>query len=140
MLGAYPVIELDVSDDVLTELENQETPRRITGAHQTYYVLSAEQLLLLLHRPAGADETITFTPDAFGLTDEEIAHYQAKRQARLRQVQTAQQTPLDIELQQSLAILHSLSPAKEWTEANEQTVRALEEAMLQNLQHVKRLD
>jgi hypothetical protein len=140
MPGASPVIELDVSNDVLAELENQQTPRRITGPHQTYYVLSAEQLLLLLHRPLGVAETSSFTPADFGLTDEAVARYQAERQERLAQMQRAGQQPIELELQQSLAILQSFGPPNQWTPAHEQTLWALEAAMLHNLQQVKRLD
>jgi len=89
-----PMLELDVTDDVLTQLESRPTPLRIQGHRQSYYVLTVEQILALMQPPQNMEDDTTFAAQDFGLTEDDITAYLARRHERQQQVGIAQPTLL----------------------------------------------
>ena len=67
--------------DLLTRIKQTGKPVRIESGADTFYVLSAEQLLMLLgdfHGDASLEDS--FRPEEFGLTQDEIAAYEERGQ------------------------------------------------------------
>jgi|GEM_PF-3120687 len=89
-----PMLELDVTDDVLTQLESRPTPLRIQGHRQSYYVLTVEQILALMQPPQNMEDDTTFAAQDFGLTEDDITAYLARRHERQQQAGLAQPTLL----------------------------------------------
>lgn len=130
-----PMLELDVTDDVLTQLESQPTPLRIQGHRQSYYVLTVEQILALMQPPQNMEDDTTFAAQDFGLTEDDITAYLDRRHERQQQVGLAQQTPLPADLQNRLEMIRSLAAVTTTAPpVDEQTLQALEAAMLRSLQ------
>lgn len=130
-----PMLELDVTDDVLTQLESQPTPLRIQGHRQSYYVLTVEQILALMQPPQHIEDDTTFTAQDFGLTEDDITAYLDRRHERQQQVGLAQPTPLPADLQNRLEMIRSLAAVTTTAPpVDEQTLQALEAAMLRSLQ------
>lgn len=74
--------ELAISAEMMTQLEQEETPLRINSSQTTYYVLSAEQLMALLQPQPSTEQNHAFTPADFGLTAEDVAAYLERRAVR----------------------------------------------------------
>ena len=130
-----PMLELDVTDDVLTQLESQPTPLRIQGHRQSYYVLTVEQILALMQPPQNMEDDTTFTAQDFRLTEDDITAYLDRRHERQQQVGLAQQTPLPADLHNRLEMIRSLAAVTTTAPpVDEQTLQALEAAMLRSLQ------
>lgn len=130
-----PIIELDVTSDVLTRLESQQTPLRIQGHRQSYYILTIEQIVALMQPPQNFEDDTTFTPDDFGLSEADIANYLARQQERQQYLGNPQHIPLPFELRERLDMLRSLSAVSASAlPVDEQTIRALEAAMLRNIE------
>jgi hypothetical protein len=73
------IVEFDVTGDILTRLESQQTPVRIQGQRQAYYILSVDQLLTLLQPPMHFEDDTSFAPEDFGLTEDDVTAYLARR-------------------------------------------------------------
>lgn len=129
------IVELDVTDDLLTRLESQQTPLRIQGQQRSYYVLTSEQLLALMQQPPHFEDDTTFAPEDFGLTEDDVTAYLARRQDRQQKLGATQPTPLPADLQQRLDWLRVMVPVSNHAFLpDEQTMQALEAAMLHSLE------
>lgn len=129
--------ELQVTEEVRAQLASQLTPVRIEDQAQTYYVLSAEQLLALLQIAEMSDPTHSFAPADFGLTEEDVTTYLHRRQQRQQGVDSAT-APLSLKLQAHLETLRMISNRSTATPPiDEQTLQTLEQAMLHNLQIIR---
>jgi len=123
--------------DLLTQVKRTGRPVRVEHGADTFYVLSAEQLVILLGDPrAELDEDGTLQLEDFGLTIEEVAAY-AERSAARRALITAA-APLDTELQRRLlAFQETQTPyggqSSEALAEQEVLLSAVEEAMLRSL-------
>jgi hypothetical protein len=126
--------------DLLAQIEEQGTPFRIDGATKTYYVLSAEQLLVLFRSMVSADieSDLSFTPQDFGLTEADLAAYEARRKTRREIVDFRSLEPLSVELERRLRHLSQVERQQPLTDdevrEREQLLHQLEAAMLHNLQ------
>ncbi len=125
--------------DLLIQIEKQGTPFRIDGATETYYVLSADQLMALLRAGAEDGESVLpFTPRDFGLTETDLAAYQARQKARRERVAFDALTPLDTDLEQRLRrlshIQHERPLSDKERRGREQLLHELETAIVHNLQ------
>ncbi len=125
--------------DLLIQIEKQGTPFRIDGTTETYYVLSADQLMALLR--AGAEEgesVLPFTPRDFGLTEADLSAYQARQKARRERVAFDALTPLDTDMEQRLRRLGQIQGERPLSDQErrerEQLLRELETAIVRNLQ------
>ena len=95
--------------DLLDQLAHHGTPFRIDGATETYYVLSAAQLLTLLHGMMKDVESVaSFTPQDFGLTEADLAGYEARRQARRAQIDPGLLAPIEAALAHCLSQWHQM--------------------------------
>ena len=129
------VIEFDVTDDVLTRLESQQTPLRIQGHQQSYYVLTMEQLLALMQPAQNFADDPSFSPEDFGLTEADVRAYLARRHERQQKLGSIQPTQLPADLQQRLERLRALTTiASATVSADDQAIQALETAMLRSLE------
>lgn len=135
------IVELDVTDDLLTRLESQQTPLRIQGQQRSYYVLTSEQLLALMQQPPHLEDDTTFAPEDFGLTEDDVTAYLARRQDRQQKLGATPPTPptpptpLPADLQQRLDWLRGMAPVSNNAFLpDEQTMQALEAAMLHSLE------
>lgn len=126
------IVERDVTDDLLTRLESQQTPLRIQGQQRSYYVLTSEQLLALMQQPPHFENDTTFAPEDFGLTEDDVTAYLARRQDRQQKLGVTPPTPLPADLQQRLSRLHAVS--NNTSHPNDQMMQALEAAMLHSLE------
>ena len=133
-------ITKDVSD-LLAQIEEHGTPLRIDGTTETYYVLSADQLMTLLRViPEDRDSVSSVTPQDFGLTEADLTAYEARRKARREQVDLNALAPLDTNLEQRLLYMSRIQRHQSLSEKEarerEQLLHELEAAMLHNLQAV----
>jgi hypothetical protein len=122
--------------DLLTQVKRTGRPVRVEHGADTFYVLSAEQLVTLLGNPrAELDQDSSFQPEDFGLTQEELAAYEERSAVRRTFVATA--APLDTELQRQLLWFqetqapYGISP--EDLAEQEVLLSAVEDAMLRSL-------
>lgn len=130
-----PMIELDVTDDILTRLESQQTPVRIQGHKQSYYVLTVEQILALMQPPQNFADDTTFTPQDFGLTEADVTDYLARRHERQQKLGVTKPTQLPADLQHRLDRLRAIAAVSTAAPPlDEQTIQALEAAMLHSLE------
>ena len=122
--------------DLFNRVKQTGKPVRIESGADTFYVLSAEQLLTLLggfHAEATLEESLQ--PEEFGLTQDEIAAYEERRAARRKS--TPALAPLDAEIQRRLLAFgeaqaqHDLSP--QHLLEQEYLLNAIENALLRNL-------
>ncbi len=130
------VVALDVPNEMLTQLESQQTPLRIQGHQQSYYVLTVDQLLALMQPPQNFEDDTSFTPEEFGLTEADIAAYEANQQKQRAALPLHRQQPPDPELFRrldALPRLERLFPQRATAE-REVLLRELEVAMLNRLQ------
>ena len=109
---------------------------RVEHGADTFYVLSAEQLMTLLGDPrVELDQDGSFQPEDFGLTLEEVAAYEERSAARREFAATA--VPLDTELQRRLlAFQETQTPygiSSEDLAEQEVLLSAVEDAMLRSL-------
>ena len=102
--------------DLLTRIKQTGKPVRIESGADTFYVLSAEQLMMLLGDfRAEASLEDGFRPEEFGLTQNEIAAYKVRGAARRESIPAP--APLDADLQRRLLAFreaqaqHDLSPS-----------------------------
>ncbi len=76
----------------------------------------------------------TFTPEDFGLTEEDVANYLARRRERQAQVESDEYISLSTELQMQLDALRDAdAPLSLLSAEGQQALQALEAAMLHNL-------
>lgn len=127
--------------DLLNQIEHHGTPFRIDGATETYYVLSANQLLTLFRGMIKDVESIeSFTPQDFGLTEADLAGYEARRQARRAQIDPGMLAPLEAALEQRLRQWHQVQHQQPLSDQErrevEQLLQTLETAMGSNVQAV----
>ena len=128
------IVEFEVTDDVLTRLESQQTPLRIQGQWHSYYVLTVDQILALMQPPHFEDDT-TFAPEDFGLSEDDVTTYLARRQERQQKLGATQPTQLPADLQQRLDRLWVMvSGSNNAPRPDVQTMQALEAAMLHSLE------
>jgi len=129
--------------DFLVQAREQGTPLRVESETETYYLLTATQLQQLLlsalaDNPDNADfaENHAFTPEEFGLTEADIAAYEATQQKQRAALPLHRQQPPDPELIRrldALPRLERLFPQRAVAE-REALLRELEVAMLNRLQ------
>ncbi len=130
-----PVVELDVPNEMLTQLESQQTPLRIQGHQQAYYVLTVDQLLALMQPSQTIEDDTSFAPEEFGLTEDDVAAYVERRHARRQQLGVTQPTELPADLQQRLDRFRVLAAiSNNAPPVDEATIQALETAMLRTLE------
>ena len=130
------------NNDLLLEIEEHGTPLRINGQAETYYVLSAAQLMQLIGQlPADATEPediSSFTPEDFGLTENELTAYEARRTARRQHVDADVQEPIAADLERRLRALSRRTRDNGQSRHDEiargQLLQELETAMLETLQ------
>jgi hypothetical protein len=127
------IVEFDVTGDILTRLESQQTPVRIQGQRQAYYILSVDQLLTLLQPPMHFEDDTSFAPEDFGLTEDDVTAYLARRHERQQKLGTTPSMQLPVDLQQRLDWLRAISSVSINASPDEQTMQALEAAMLHSL-------
>ncbi|MEZ4731727.1 MAG: hypothetical protein R3E79_31800 [Caldilineaceae bacterium] len=130
------IVELDVTTDLLTRLESQQTPLRIQGHRQSYYVLTVDQLLALMQPPPqNFEDDTSFTPEDFGLTEDEVTAYLARRHERQQKLGVAQPAQLPADLQQRLDRFRALvALSSDAPPVDAATMHALETAMLRSLE------
>lgn len=129
------VVALDVPNEMLTQLESRQTPLRIQGHRQSYYVLTVDQILALLQPPQNFEDDTSFTPEEFGLTEDDVTAYLARRHERQQQLGITHPTALPADLQQRLDRFRALvSISNDAPPVDEATMKALEAAMLRSLE------
>ncbi|MEZ4661320.1 MAG: hypothetical protein R2911_27535 [Caldilineaceae bacterium] len=128
--------------DFLVTVQEQGTPLRVDSETETYYVLTAKQLMYLLQSiPDDAaqeydlvDES-SFALEDFGLTEADVAAYEARQQTQKRAINPQHQQPLNANLQrrlEALPKLEKLDPQRA-VEERAKLLAELESAMLHNL-------
>lgn len=127
--------------NLLEQIAQHGTPFRIDGATETYYVLSAAQLLTLLRGMSQDVESVaSFIPQDFGLTEADLAGYEARRQARREQIDLGLLAPLEAALAQRLRRWHQVQHQPPLSDQEkrevEQLLQELETAMGSNVQAV----
>jgi len=127
--------------DILAQIEKHGTPLRIDGTTETYYVLSADQLITLFRVTPQDEESVSpLTPEDFGLTEAVLAAYEARRTARREQVDLNALAPLDTDVEQRLLHVSQIQRHRPLSEKEvrerEQLVHELEAAMFHNLRAV----
>jgi hypothetical protein len=127
--------------DLLDQIAHHGTPFRIDGATETYYVLSADQFLTLLRGMIKDVESVeSFTPQDFGLTEADLAGYEARRQARRAQIDLGMLAPLEAALAHRLRQWHQVQHHQPLADQEkrevEQLLQELETAMGANVQAV----
>jgi hypothetical protein len=127
--------------DLLEQIAQHGTPFRIDSVTATYYVLSAEQLLTLLRGTLEAVASVeSFTPQDFGLTETDMAGYEARRQVRRAQSDPSMLAPLEVTLAQRLRYWHQVRHPQPLSEQEkreiEHLLQELETAMGANVQAV----
>lgn len=128
-----PLLALTV-EDLLLQIKERGAPLRIESDADTYYVLRMDQVVALLEDSLNAASAANdFMPEDFGLTDADLAAYQARRAARRKAVAAEKHARLDAALVQRLAKLKEQPPSYSTAE-REALLQALETAMLRNLQ------
>ncbi|WP_089722003.1 hypothetical protein [Candidatus Entotheonella palauensis] len=87
----------------MDQIEHHGTPFRIDGPTETYYVLSADQLMALLRNVHQEIESVEpFTPQDFELTEADLSVYKARREARRKRINRSMLVPLETDLEQHL--------------------------------------
>ena len=121
---------------LLARVKQSGLPARIESGVETFYVLSAEQLAMLLggqFSDAAPEEHVS--AEDFGLTEKEISAYKVRRD--LRRQHAPEMTQLDAELLQRLLTFGerqaSEPPTPQSIEEREDLLAALEAAMCSNL-------
>ena len=133
-----PTSSRDVRD-LLAQITEHGTPLRIDDATGTYYVLSAYQLMTLLRsRPDEVESVVSCTPQDFGLTEAEMAAYDARHQSRRQRIDHSVLAPLDAALEQRLRQWQQVQRQRPLSQVQkrerEQLLHELEMAMMRNLQ------
>src|SRR5262249_32049947 len=133
-----PTFSRNVSD-LLAQITEHGTPLRIDSATETYYVLSADQLMTLLRgRPDEVESVMSCTPQGFGLTEAEMAAYDTRRQSRRQRINLGVLAPLDAALEQRLRQWQQGQRQRPLSQTQkrerEQLLHELEMAMMRNLQ------
>jgi hypothetical protein len=128
----------DISD-LLAQITEHGTPFRIDSATGTYYVLSADQLMMLLRGKLDEVESVvSCTPQDFGLTEAEMSAYDTRRRSRRQRMDLGVLAPLDAALEQRLRqwqqVQRQRSLSKVQKREREQLLHKLEMAMMRNLQ------
>lgn len=138
--------------DFLVHVREQGTPLRVESETETYYVLTAAQLVKLLQSDAGspgddldvADIDIddidlatdrSFSLQDFGLTEADLVAYERQQRVQRAAVNSQKQHPLRADLKQRLDALPALERLSPQRAAQEraQLLEELEAAMLNNL-------
>ncbi|MFN8446960.1 MAG: hypothetical protein U0175_39565 [Caldilineaceae bacterium] len=133
-------IQAETIGGFLLQIREHGTPLRVDSETETYYVLTAAQLKALLATlPTQAkdkvdlDHLTTFSPQDFGLSEADIADYEARQQLRQRAVNVHKQRPLNADLKRRLDAISQqgkiASPAE-----RTQLLHELEALMNENLQ------
>lgn len=130
----------DVSD-LLDRVEEQKTPVRIQSPQNTYYVLSAEQVMALLRMGNPEEQTAgTYTLHDFELSEEDLEAYEIRRKARRKQLASTSLQPSKARLLRRLTQWQESQTQAILSEAQrheqEEFLQELETSMLQNLQRV----
>lgn len=87
--------------NLFTRVKQTGMPVRIESGADIFYLLSAEQIAVLLRgRSSNSDLTDRFSAVDFGLTEVDLSDYETRR--ALRRELSPIPTPLDAELQQRL--------------------------------------
>lgn len=128
--------------DFLVHVREQGTPLRVDSDTETYYVLTATQLQQLLQAtvadsPEDPDlpDNHAFTLEDFGVTEADVAAYEAVQKRQRAVLKRQKQQPLNaavIRRLEALPRLEQLSPKHAAVE-REELLRELETAMLNNL-------
>lgn len=129
------------ADIILAQVKAHGTPLRIDDVAESYFVLSAGQLLLLLrdeplHRifdeDVENDSETSFTLDDFGLTEEHMAAYEERRKSRQMHLPRDSYTGLNKHLEQRLQRAAAMLPPLSETQSafRDQVVDELEVQML----------
>lgn len=127
--------ELDITSDLLIQLESQQTPLRIQGRQQSYYILTADQILTLMQPPQKFEDDTSFRPEDFGLTEDDVTAYLARRHERRQQLGVTPPTELPADLQRRLDRFRALTAiSSDAPPVDETTMQALEAAMLHSLE------
>lgn len=135
-------------DDFLSRIEKQGTPLRIDSPSDTYYVLTAKQLMTLLDiasKSENGEVVPQLTAEDFGLTEADLAAYQARREARRQRTDVDVLEPIDPDLEQRLDRMNriQLVPLErplsdDERREREKLLNELESAMLKNLKALVR--
>lgn len=129
------VAELDITNDLLVRLESQQTPLRIQGRQQSYYVLTVDQILLLMQPQQKFEDDTSFRPEDFDQTEDDVTAYLARRHERRQQLGVTPPTELPADLQRRLDRFRALAAiSNDAPPADETTIQALEAAMLHSLE------
>lgn len=128
-------------DELLSQIERQGTPFRIDATTETYYVLTAKQLMALVRIASDDGGTVSpFKLEDFGLTEAEFAAYQARRESRREGIDVDALEPIDPALEQRLRYLnrvqHERPLSEEEQREREKLLHQLETAMLENLEAI----
>lgn len=128
--------------DFLVQVRHQGTPLRVDSDTETYYVLTATQLQHLVEAAIGdaanrvdLPNEPAFTLEDFGLTEADVAAYEAAQERQRSVLKLQQQRPLQpdiIRRLNALPRLEQLFPMRAAAE-REALLRELETAMLNNL-------
>jgi len=133
--------------DFLVHVREQGTPLRVDSETETYYVLTAAQLVKLLQSEGGSPgddidvdnidlaTNRSFSLQDFGLTEADLVAYERQQRVQRAAVNSQKQHPLRADLKQrldALPALERLSPQRAAQE-REQLLEELEAAMLNNL-------
>ena len=119
----------------LRQVRKQGTPLRVDSETETYYLLTVDQLLALMQPPQNFEDGTSFTPQDFGLTEDDVTAYLARRHKRQQQLGVTPPTELPADLQQRLDRLRALAAISSAAPpVDETTIQALEAAMLHSLE------
>ena len=119
--------------ELLQQVDVDGAPLRIDSKTNTYYVLSADQLLALLKNNHGDEKSPQFTPADFGLSEADITNYQALHRSRSSAIAQNKQAPLSANLRKRLRQSEKNNFRRP---ESEQLLHELEDEMLRNLESV----
>ena len=120
--------------ELLQQVDVDGAPLRIDSKTNTYYVLSADQLLALLKNSHGDERgSPQFTPADFGLSEADITNYQALHRSRSSAIAQNKQTPLSANLRKRLRQSEKNNFRRP---ESEQLLHELEYEMSRNLESV----
>lgn len=137
-----PALPRDVGD-LLKQIEHHGTPWRIDGTTETYFVLSAAQLITLFRGMIEeAKPAASFTPQDFALTEADLSAYEARRKARREHIDCSLLAPLNPVLEQRLRQWEQVQGQQPLSDqqkrVGEQLLHELETALVGNAQRVAR--
>lgn len=117
-----------LSKDIVNQIEYHGTPLRIDGATETYYVLSAAQLMAILRSGYQEVESVeSFTLKDFGLTDADLSAYEARRKVRREWTDPDRLSHIETALEQRL---YQLNQVQLQSPLSEQQKREIEQLLI----------